>query len=228
VFLTAIKNTLFFVLVGVPVKNLLAMLIALLLFSIGRGSNFFRLAAFLPVIVPPLATILLYQYLFHFHYGPLNQALVALGLGRVPWLTSAAWVKPSLILMVVWNSVGYPTIILLAGLGTIPEVLREAAMIDGASGLQVFWRIILPLMRRPLAFVLVTDTIDWLQLFTEPQVLTAGGPADHSLTAVMLIRNVGLTQFRMGAASALAFVLFLIIAVVALVQLRVLRTSWEY
>jgi ABC-type sugar transport system permease subunit len=83
-------------------------------------------------------------------------------------------------------------------------------------------------MRRPLAFVLVTDTIDWLQLFTEPQVLTAGGPADHSLTAVMLIRNVGLTQFRMGAASALAFVLFLIIAVVALVQLRVLRTSWEY
>jgi ABC-type sugar transport system permease subunit len=83
-------------------------------------------------------------------------------------------------------------------------------------------------MRRPLAFVFVTDSINWLQLFTEPQVLTQGGPAYHSLTAVMLIRDVGLTEFRGGAASALAFVLFAVVLALTLAQLRFFRTEWEY
>jgi len=228
VFREALRNTLVFAAVGAPIKNLLAMLIAQLLFTIKRGSGFFRTAAFLPVITPPLATILLFQYLYHFQYGALNQLLLGLGLHRVPWLTSAVWVKPSLILLVIWNSLGYPTIILLAGLGTIPEVLGEAARIDGANNWQSFWRITWPLMRRPLAFVFVTDSINWLQLFTEPQVLTQGGPAYHSLTAVMLIRDVGLTEFRGGAASALAFVLFAVVLALTLAQLRFFRTEWEY
>lgn len=228
VFRTALMNTFFFVIVGAPIKNLLAMFIAKLLFSIRRGSGFFRTAAFLPIITPPIATILLFQYLYHYQFGPLNQLLLGLGLGRVPWLTNPEWVKPSLILLVTWNSIGYSIIILLAGLGTIPEVLGEAARIDGANGWQAFWRVTWPLMRRPLAFVFITDSISWLQIFAEPQVLTQGGPAYHSLTAVMLIRSVGFTEYRGGAASALAFVLFIVILAMTVTQMRFFRAEWEY
>jgi multiple sugar transport system permease protein len=228
VFQAAIKNTLYLAAVGVPVMDLLALLIAQLLFSVRRGSGFFRSLAFLPVITSPMATIILFQYLYQTQYGLFNQILGAVGLPRVNWLSDPAVVKPAIIALMIWNFVGYSTIILLAGLGTIPEVLSEAARIDGANSWQVFWRITMPLMRRPLAFVFVTDGIHWMQIFAQPEVLTKGGPHYSSLTAVIQIQRVGLIQFRGGAASALAFILFLFILVLTLVQLRFFRTEWEY
>jgi len=228
VFRTCLKNTLYFVAFGVLVKNSLAMLIAQLLYSVRRHSGFFRTMAFLPVITPPLATIILFQYLYQPQAGLFNQILTAVGLPRVAWLTNPLWVKPSIIAVDVWNFIGYPMIILLAGLGTIPQELQEAARIDGANSWQVFWRVTIPLMRRALAFVFITDAISWMQLFTQTEVLTRGGPGFHSLTAVMQIRRVGLIQMRGGAGSALAFILFGIILAFTLAQLRFFRTEWEY
>ncbi len=224
----ALKNSIIYAALGVPVKNLLALLIAQLLFSLRRAKGFFRTCAFLPVVTPPLATIILFSYLYQHQYGLFNQALLWLGLGRVRWLTSATMVKPSIVGMTVWNSVGYPTIVLLAGLGTIPESLREAARIDGANSWQVFWRITWPLLRHSLAYVFITNAIGWLQIFGTPNIMTQGGPFNSSLSAVMHIRNIGLTQYRGGVASAFAFVLFSIILVMTLTQLRFFRTEWEY
>ncbi len=228
IFKAALKNCLFYTLVGVPVKNLLGLFVAQLLYSVKRGKTFFRTAAFLPFVMPPLATVILFKYFYHNQHGLFNQILLWMDLGRVSWLTDPVWVKPSLILMIVWNLMGGPMIVLLAGLGTIPEDLREAARIDGANSWQTFWRITWPLMRRPLAFVFITDVIFWMQLFDQPLVLTNGGPAYSSLTAVMEIRRVGVSLFKGGAASALAFIVFLIIMVIAFVQLRYFRTEWEY
>lgn len=227
-FQAALRNSLYYTVVGVLVKNSLALLIAQLLFSVRRGGTFFRTFAFLPVVTPPLATVILFQYLYQHRFGLFNVMLTGVGLPRMGWLTDPTLVKPSLIAMIIWNFVGYPTIILLAGLGTIPEVLREAAKIDGANSWQVFSRITLPLMRRPLAYVFVTDGINWLQLFDQPQVLTEGGPMNASLSAVMQIQRVGLIQYRGGAGSALAFILFAIILMLTLMQLRFFRTEWEY
>jgi multiple sugar transport system permease protein len=228
VFIAALKNSLIFAAIGVPLKNLLALFIAQLLFSIKRGSGFFRTMAFLPVVTPPLATVLLFQYFYQTQYGLLNQIIKVIGMGRIDWLYDPVWVKPSIVFMMIWNFVGYPTIILLAGLGTIPEEFREAAKIDGANSWQVFLRVTIPLLRRSLAYVFITDAIGWLQVFDQPAVMTDGGPVYHSLTAVMQIQRTGLIQYRGGAASALAFILFAIILVFTLFQLRFFRTEWEY
>ena len=227
-FVAAIKNTLYFAFFGVLIKNLYALFIAQLLFSIKSKTSFFRTMVFLPVITPPLATIILFLYIYQFQYGTLNHFLTLFGIPRIAWLTDPFWAKPSIIFMITWNSSGAAAIILLAGLGTIPNELREAARIDGANGWNVFWRITIPLMQRILGFVIITDAIDWLQIFTEPSVLTKGGPIYSSLSAVMLIQRTGLSQFHGGAASALAFILFSIILALTLIQLRFFRTSWEY
>jgi len=227
-FLEAIKNTLFFAFFGVVFKNMCALAVAQALFSIKKHSTLFRTLSFLPIVTPPMATIILFLYLYQFQYGLLNQVIASLGLSRIPWLTNIYWVKPSLIFMITWNYLGAPAIILLAGLGTIPGELREAARMDGANSWQAFWRITWPLLRRVVAFVFVTDAISWLQIFTEPYAMTQGGPVYSSLTVVMLIQRTGIARFEGGMASSLAFVLFIIILTLTLIQLRFFRTNWEY
>jgi multiple sugar transport system permease protein len=233
VFKKSMVNTLIYAAIGIPVRNMLALFIAQLLYSAKRSRAFFRLIAFLPVMSPPLATVILFKFFYHFKYGPFNYALGLVGIPRVPWLSDTLWSKPSVIIMTVWNLIGYTIIVLLGGLGTIPDTLREAAKIDGANSWQSFWRVTWPLMRRSVAFVFVTDGIFWLQLFDQPYVLTTkgqvpGGPANSTLTALMMVHRVGLQDYRGGAASALAFVLFIVIFILTVVQYRLLRTKWEY
>ena len=149
-------------------------------------------------------------------------------MGPFTWLTSSAQVMPSIILVSVWKSLGFTMVIFMAGLTTIPSQLYEAARIDGASSRQVFLRICLPLLQPTMLFVLVTGVIEGMQMFTQVHVLTDGGPGTASLVMVKHLYNHAFEYFRMGRASAIAFILFAWILAVTLLQIRFFREGFEY
>jgi multiple sugar transport system permease protein len=141
---------------------------------------------------------------------------------------SSIQVIPSLALISIWLGLGYNMVLFLAGLGSIPGVFYEAARIDGANAWQIFWGITWPLLSPTLLFMTVTGSIGAMQIFSVPYILTGGGPEDASRTVVMWIQQTGFQQFRMGYASSLAIIFFLIILALTLLQLRYLRTRWSY
>jgi multiple sugar transport system permease protein len=228
-FWQAFANTLYFVVVGVPLSIGVSLGAALLLHSrLARFKAFFRTALFAPVVTTLVAVAVIWRYLFNTRYGLLNYALGGIGIQPIDWLGDPHWAMPAIIVFAVWKNFGYNMIILLAGLQSIPEDLYEAARIDGASMWRQFRYVTLPMLAPILLMVSILTIAGYFQLFAEPYVMTQGGPLQSTVSVLYLMYEEGFKWWNLGSASAVAFVLFLVIFGITALQLRYTRQgAWR-
>lgn len=218
-FWTALRNTLYFVVVGGPLSVLVSLGAALLVnHQLTRFQGWFRTLLFLPVVTTLVAVAVVWRYLYHPRHGFLNYVLGGVGVPPIDWLGDPNWAMPAIILMAVWKNFGFNMVVFIAGLQSIPRRLYEAAEIDGADGWAQFRFITLPMLAPTFLFVTVITLIGYFQLFAEPYVMTQGGPADSTLSVALLMFQEGFRWWNLGYAAAVAFVLFLIILAGTLVQ----------
>ncbi len=223
-FLRSIGVTAFFVVVGIPVTMVIALALALALNS-GRGRivSFFRVGFYAPVVTSIVAVSVVWRYIL-LPDGLLNSALAVVGITGPNWLSDTTWALPSLVVMAVWRNVGTLMIIFLAGLQAVPEEVQEAAVMDGASSWRRLISVTLPLLRPTLLLGSVLISVGFLQFFEEAFVMTRGGPLDSTLSvAYYTYRQFGFGEY--GLASAASYVLFLAIALLSLLQFRLLRSK---
>jgi multiple sugar transport system permease protein len=188
-----------------------------------RWRGFFRTVYFTPFVTTLVAIAVVWRYLYHPRYGLLNYLLGHVGIGPIDWLGDPRWAMPAIILMAIWKNFGYNMLIFIAGLQSIPEELYEAARIDGANALRRFWHVTIPQLAPTFLFVGVVTMIGYFQLFAEPYVMTGGGPLRATTSLVLFMYEEGFRWWRMGVAAAIAFVLFAIILLWTLLQMRVQR-----
>jgi multiple sugar transport system permease protein len=225
-FWRALVNTIYFVCVGGPLSVLVSLAAALLVSSkLTRFPTVWRTIFFAPVVTTLVAVAIVWRYLYHTRYGAFNYVLGCLGLAPIDWLGDARWAMFAIILLAVWKNFGYNMVIFLAGLQSIPDELFEAARIDGAGPWYTFWKIKLPLLAPTFFFVGLTTMIGYFQLFAEPYVMTQGGPLEHTYSLVMYMYEEGFRFWRIGFASAIAFVLFVIILAATALQVRLQRSA---
>jgi multiple sugar transport system permease protein len=223
-FWKALGNTFYFVGVGVPLTLAIGLLIASALSrGITRFRTVFRVGYYLPVITSIVAIAVVWRFLLNPDVGLINSILRGIGISGPNWLADPALAMPSIIAMAVWRNLGFAMVVFIAGLQAIPAVLYEAASIDGAGRWHSFRYVTLPMLRPTILFMLVITTIGYLQLFEEPFVMTDGGPLDSTLSVTMYMFQQGFEFFKQGYASAIAYVLFVIVAVIAFLQFRFLR-----
>lgn len=222
----ALKVTSIYALTSVPIHLAVGLLLALLLNTQIGGLRFYRTAFYMPSVLSGVAVALLWRWLFSTEFGLFNTVLSYFGIVGPSWLGDERWALPSLVLMSVWG-VGAVTIIYLAGLQGIPTDLYEAAQVDGATGWHRFWSVTLPMMTPILFFQLVTGLIAALQVFTQAFIMTKGGPNNATLFLLLYLYRNAFEYFRMGYASALAWVLFIYILVLTLLLFR-LSDLWVY
>jgi multiple sugar transport system permease protein len=223
-FWRALFNTLFFVVLGVPLSITASLGAALLLHSrLARFKGFFRTALFAPVVTTLAAVAVVWVFLLHTRYGLLNYALSWLGLHPVDWLGDPHWAMPAIVLLSVWKNFGYNMIILLSGLQAIPGERYEAAQLDGAGSLAMFRHVTVPGLAPMLVMVSLLTMAGHFQIFAEPYVMTQGGPAERTVTVLYLMYENGFKWWSLGSASAVAFVLFLFMLGFSLLQARVTR-----
>ncbi len=208
-FWQAFGNTLYFVVVGVPLSIGASLGAALLLHSrLARFKPFFRTALFAPVVTTLVAVAVVWRYLFHTRYGMVNYALGGLDIDPIDWLGDPRWSMPTIILLAVWKNFGYNMIIFVAALQAIPEDLYEAARIDGASALRQLRHITLPMLGPTLMMVGILTVAGYFQLFAEPYVMTRGGPLRSTMSVLYFMYEEGFRWWNFGTASAVAFLLF--------------------
>ncbi|WP_022886803.1 carbohydrate ABC transporter permease [Glaciibacter superstes] len=221
-FLRSMLNTGIFVVVGVPLTIVVALLVALALNTgITKFRTVFRVGYYAPVVTSIVAIAIVWRFILQ-PDGLLNGFLSWFGITGPNWLEDTTWALPSLILMAVWRNIGTLMVIFLAGLQGVPQEQHEAAMMDGAGAVKRFANVTIPALRPALLFAAVITGIGFLQFFEEPFVMTRGGPLDSTLSGAMYTFN----QFGFGNysfASAASYVLFLAIVVLSLVQFRLLR-----
>jgi multiple sugar transport system permease protein len=211
-FWQALFNTFYFVAVGVPVSIGLSLGAALLLDSkFARFHSFFRTALFAPVVTTVVAVAVIWRYLLHTRYGLINQALDAIGISPIDWLGNPHWSMPAIILFAAWKNFGYNMIILLAALQAIPRELYEAARVDGAGTFARLRYITLPMLTPTLVMVGILTVSGYFQLFAEPYVMTQGGPLRSTVSALYFMYEEGFRWWNLGNASAVAFLLFIVI-----------------
>ena len=227
-FTASLSNTIRYVLIAVPLNIVLTLPIALALNKIKRLKALFRTIYFMPSIATLVAVVLVWVYLLDPQAGLINSALALFGIHGRSWLGEPEYALYAIILVAVWQDMGYNVIVFLAGLQTIPDSFYEAAMVDGADGWQRFRHITIPLLSRTTLFVTVLTTISYMQVFIPMQVMTRGGPLNSTRTIVLHIWDQAFQYLKMGYASALSVILMLMLLAVTLVQLRLLRTNWEY
>jgi multiple sugar transport system permease protein len=226
-FLKAMRNTLYYTVLAVPIGTLLALSVAMALNRKLKGTTVFRTIYFLPSVCSDVAIAVVWVWLYNPDIGLFDVLLHSVGLPSIPWLSSTRWAMPSVVIMAIWGGLGYNMVIFLAGLQSIAQEYYEAAMIDGASRWQSFLKVTLPLLSPITFFVVIMSVIGSLQVFASVYVMTSGGPYNATLTiAYYLFRN-GFEWFKMGYASALAYVLFFIILLVTGAQWAFQR-RWVY
>ena len=222
----AMINTAYFVIVGVPLTLVIGLAVALALDrGIKRFRTLFRVGYYLPVVTSIVAIAVVWRFLLNPDQGLINLLLAQAGIDGPSWLADPMLAMPSIIAMAVWRNLGLAMIVFLAGLQTIPAQLYEAAAIDGAGRWQAFRNVTLPLLRPTILFLVVITTIGYLQLFEEPFVMTEGGPLDQTLSISMYMYQQGFEFFNQGYAAAIAWILFILVAIVAVVQIRLLRSE---
>lgn len=220
-FWKALGNTFYFVIVGVPLSIALSLGAAMLLNGVAsRLVGLFRTALFAPVVTTLVAVAVIWRYLLHTRYGMLNYGLDNLGIDPVDWLGDPDWAMPAIILFAVWKNFGYNMVILLAGLQTIPNDLYEAARIDGANAWQQFLHVTLPGLGPMLLLVSILTMAGYFQLFAEPYVMTQGGPVESTVSVLYFMYEQGFKWWNLGFASAVAFILFVIMFAITAVQYR--------
>jgi multiple sugar transport system permease protein len=218
----ALRNTFVFTLMAVPSKIIASLLLAMLLKQAARGTGFFRTAFFLPKMTPPFAIGVLLLLLFNGQQGLINEFLGIFGINGPAWTTDPNWVKPGLVLMNLWT-IGATIIIFLAALQNVPQELYDSALVDGASAWQRFWRITVPMISPAIFFVLIINTIDSLQSFTEAYTAFFGAgnttySNDAALFYAIYLFQQAFEFLHMGYASALAWLMFVIVMIVTALQ----------
>jgi multiple sugar transport system permease protein len=231
VFWRAMLNTLLYTVIGVPAQLVLGILVALMLQGINKAKGLFRAIYFMPYVTPIVASAWVWQSFLNQNFGPVNQLLSLLGLPNQPFFASPYQALPSVAAFVVWQQLGFQIVLFLAGLEAIPRTYLEAASLDGASGWQMFRYIKLPLLNPTIVFSVVIGTTGFLQLFAQVVNINfgdQGGPLNSTLTVAVYIYKVAFQDFKMGRASAITVVLFAIILLITIFQLRVLRKRVDY
>ena len=215
----ALGNTLTLAFFYVVVSNFLALSLALLL-NTGwmRFKQLFRTAFFLPMTISIVVSAVIFQLIYAGDIGLIAKALSAFGLRGPVWLQEEGWATAAIVMLRVWRTLGYYTLIYLAGLQTVSADLREAAIIDGARPWQVTWHITLPTIRPVILFCVVISTISGLEMFDEIMILTQGGPADSTLTVAVYLYQQGFQFLQLGHAAAASYVLTCIVIIIAIIQ----------
>jgi multiple sugar transport system permease protein len=235
VYLKSLRTTAIFSIVTVPASIIFSIIIAVLLNRKVRGSHIYRLIFFLPSVTMPVAIAVVWKWMYNSSNGLINYLLGLIGVAGPEWLTNEHVILWSVMIIAVWGGIGYNMIIMLSGLQSIPESFYEAASIDGATGLNRFFNITMPLLTPAIFFVLVTSLIGAFQVFDLVYMLTpqtTGGGAggvlqDATRTAVFSIYQNGFVWFKIGYASAQAWVLFFIILIITIVQMY-LQKKWVH
>jgi multiple sugar transport system permease protein len=231
VFVLALSNTIIMVIIGLPIHLLFDLGMAFLLNSKIRGLAIYRTIFYVPSITPVVASAIVWMWLFNGQYGILNVILGWFGLPPIGWLTDPNWIKPALIFMGLWFG-GNTILVYLAGLQEVPQHLIEAAELDGANAWQKTRNVTLPMISPIIFYTIIINIIGYFQYFTEGWVLTAtregsaGGPANSALFYSMYLYQNAFQQFKMGYASAQAWILFVIVLVATLVVFR--TSGWVY
>lgn len=220
----AMSNTLIFLVITIPAKIILGFLLAVLLNQKLRGIQFFRLTYFFPTACSVVAIALVWGYMYGAD-GFLNQMLQGLGLSKVYWMDENHAMS-SIAIMTLWVGMGYIALLFLAGLQNVPTDYYEASRVDGASKFQQMWKITIPLVTPTTFFILVTQIITAFQMFGEVYLLS--GPANSTLTIVQYIFKEAFQGFRMGYASALSYILIVVILIVTVIQLKVQKRWVHY
>ncbi|WP_353112572.1 sugar ABC transporter permease [Microbacterium sp.] len=224
---TAVANTLLFaglaLLIGFPVPILFATFMA----EMRRSRQVASVLVYLPVIIPPVVSVLLWKQFYDpSSNGLFNTVLGTFGIGPLPWLQDGNMAMPSIVIQATWAGFGQSTIIYLAALMSIQSELYEAAEMDGARVVRRFWHITLPQMRSIMLLMLLLQVIGTMQVFTEPFVMTGGGPVNRTTTVLMLIYNYAFMQGDYGKATALSLLLAVVLTIVSAIYLRLTR-SWS-
>lgn len=210
--------------IGVPI----CLAIALCLVSVKHGRNLYQTLIFVPVVMSLISVIVLVRYLLDTDIGPIDLILQRLHLPTSTFLQGTTTALPSLVGFALWKGSGVTIVILTAGLLNIPSELMDAARVDGANAWQRFWRVILPLLQPTLNFVIVLGVIGSLQTYTEPKVMTNGGPANSTYMLNMYIYDTGFSNLQFGQAAAASLIEFAITLFLTLVVLRLLQLRWSY
>ncbi len=217
-FFKSIINTLIFLSIHIPLQIVIALLFAQLLNQNIKLRGLFRAVYFLPVVVSGVVVAILWQQMYAYESGLINQVLFKSGIKKIPWLISPELAMPSIAVMATWKNVGLYIVLFLAGLQSIPKELYEVAEIDGASFFQKFFKITLPMLNPTVVLVIVLSTIGGFSLFIEPYIMTGGGPMDSTLSAMLYIYNQAFYFNHMGYAATLGFFFATIILIVVILQ----------
>ncbi len=221
---TSLGNTLFYAVMAVPLETCFALFLASLLNKVGRGAGFFRVAYYLPKMTPSVAAASVFLLLLNGNVGAINKALAVIGVEGPQWLLDPHWVKPSIVLMALW-SVSGTMVILLAALKRVPIEMYESADVDGAPKIKQFFYITVPMISGQLFFVVIVLTIAALQVFDQAYLLfyrdTTSSAPDAALFYGVYLFQQAFQQFNMGFAAALAWLLFVIILIISVVQIKV-------
>lgn len=226
-FWKALQNTFLFVISAGPLSVLVSLGAAILLNSrLVKFKGLFRMVYFIPVVTTLVAVAIVWRFIYHPRFGILNYFLGFFGINPVDWLGDPTWAMPAIILMSVWKTFGYNMIIFIAGLQNIPEYLYEAAVIEGAGPWQQFRRITLPMLAPTTLFISIITMIGFFQLFAEPYIMTQGGPLNSTLSIVQYMYQEGFRWWNMGYSASLAFVLFFIIFIATMIQMKVQKNAY--
>lgn len=219
-FWTAFINTIVFTLGSMILTVGLSLTLAAIMHGVKKGMGFYRGAYFLPVISSVVATSMLWKFMFSFDDGLLNAMLMNMGLQKVPWLQDKNIAMAALIMVEAWKDIGYALVLILAGINNINPSIYESAAIDGASKPRQFFSITMPLIRNTMTILMITKLIDYMQIYTPVKFITEGGPGRSTWTMAFYIFEEAFTYYNFGYASAVSFLLFIIIFAMSLIQMR--------
>jgi multiple sugar transport system permease protein len=235
IFLTAFKNTFYYALLYLPAGIVLSLILALAIEATGILRGAFRMIYFLPVVTSTIATALIWAWLYQPSLGLFNQILELLHLPSQSFLKSSSQALPSIVLYALWKNLGFNMVLFIAGLTSIDPTFYDAAKVDGANRWQMFWRITLPLLQPTMVFVLVTGVINTLQVFGPVYIMSSGegdslpgGPANSTMVVSVYQWLLAFRELELGYGSAMGVVIFIIILLLTVAQMRFLRTRWEY
>jgi multiple sugar transport system permease protein len=233
-FRKAISNTVLYTLGVIPPGVVLALLLAMAVDQNIRFKNLFRVIYFIPAVTSVIALSVIWKWMFAGEkYGLINHWLILMGFKPVDWLMSTTWTLPAIMIMSIWAGLGFNMILFLAGLQTIPTAVYEAAEIDGAGSFDKFWNITLPLLKPTMVFAVVMGFISSFQVFEQIYIMTEsefgiGGVLDSALTVVAYLYDMGFKKLQMGYASALGYIVFAVVFLMTLINMKFIKTKIEY
>jgi len=222
-FITSLINTLYFMALTVPALIVLGLLVAILVDQPLKGKSVARTFVFMPYVIMSTVVGVIWMFILDTHFGILNYYLSFFGIKPIAWLSSVNWAMPAVAITTIWWTIGFNMILFLAGLQDIPEELKEAARIDGASNWQIFWNVTFPLLRPTTVVVLMLTLINSFEVFDQIYVMTGGGPAMSTLTIIQYMYFQAFEYFRFGYGSAAACIVFAILIVLVLVERQLLK-----